>query len=244
MAVQVPRLKRGLFGYRPKIVRSILTGREIMFARVWQRLQRTEAERDRARADLEASRRDLLMQEERTRVADEQSDRHAERAEAALAEAAELRALNASLRARIQELEAAAPAGRDDPDHGEAQAAIPEDLSAVLETAERTISEIIDRARRQHEEQLEAIELARREQRAETDRLVAWRAEIERVLPPASEALGRLADTAKRLPVGTEGEAAPAIPALTVHVPEAANGSNGSASREDLAAIQELYGSS
>ena len=243
MAVQVPRLKRGLFGYRPKIVRSILTGREIMFARVWQRLQRTEAERDRARADLEASRRDLRMQEERTRLADEQSDRHAERAEAARAEAAELRALNASLRARIQELEAAA-AGRDDPDHGEAQAPIPEDLSAVLETAERTISEIVDRARRQHEEQLEAIELARRDLRAETDRLEAWRAEIERVLPPASEALGRLADTANRLPVGTEGEAAPAIPALTVHIPEAANGSNGSASREDLAAIQELYGSS
>jgi HK97 family phage major capsid protein len=239
MAVQVPRLKRGLFGYRPSIVRSILTGREIMFARVWQRVQRTEAERDRARADLEAARRDLQMQEERARLAEEQSYRHAERAESARAEAAELRSLIESLRGRIEELESAAAAARDD--RGDGGAPIPDDLSAVLETAERTISGIIDRARREHEEQLEAIELARRELQAETDRREAWRAEIERVLPPASEALGRLAYTAKRLPVGTE---AVPTPAFTIHVPEAANGSNGSASREDLAAIQELYDSS
>lgn len=239
MAVQVPRLKRGLFGYRPKIVRSILTGREIMFARVWQRLQRTEAERDQARAELEASRRDIEAHEERARLAEEQSYRHAERAESALAEVAELRSMNESARARIDELEAAASAGQE-AHPGEP---VPEDLWKVLEAAERAVSEIIDRARLQHEEQLRAIELARRELRAETDRLEAWRAEIERILPPASEALGRLAEAAKRLPVGTEADATPAS-TWTVHIPEATNGSNGSASRDDLAAIQELYGSS
>ncbi|MGH2657618.1 MAG: hypothetical protein ACRDIZ_13155 [Actinomycetota bacterium] len=239
MAVQVPKLKRGLFGYRPKIVRSILTGREIMFARVWQRLQRTEAERDQAGADLEASRRDVQTQEERARVAEEQSFRHAERAESARAEGAELRSINESLRARIDELEATASAAQE----AHAGEPVPEDLSKVLEAAERAVSEIVDRARRQHEEQLAAIELARQELRAETERLAAWRAEIERILPPASEALGRLAEAAKRLPVGTEPEATPAT-TWTVHIPEATSGSNGSASREDLAAIQELYGSS
>lgn len=239
MAVQVPRLKRGFFGYRPKIVRTILTGREIMFARVWQRLQRTEAERDRARADLEASRRDVQTQEERARVAEDQSYRHAERAESARTEAAELRSMNESLRARIDELEAAASAGQE----AHAGEPVPEDLSKVLEAAERAVSEIIDRARLRHEEQLRAIELARRELRAETDRLEAWRAEIESVLPSASEALRRVADTAKRLPAGTDADATPTS-AFTVHIPQAMNGSNGSASREDLAAIQELYGSS
>lgn len=239
MAVQVPRLKRGLFGYRPKIVRTILTGREIMFARVWQRLQRTEAERDQVRADLEASRRDVQTQEERARVAEEQSFRHAERAESALAEVAELRSINESLRARIGELEAAVSAGQE----AHAGEPVPEDLSKVLEAAERAVSEIIDRARQQHEEQLAAIEVARQELRAETERMAVWRAEIERILPPASEALGRLAEAAKRLPVSTEAEATPAT-TWTVHIPEATNGSNGSASREDLAAIQELYGSS
>jgi chromosome segregation ATPase len=239
MAVQVPRLKRGLFGYRPKIVRTVLTGREIMFARVWQRLQRTEAERDQARADLEASRRDVQTQEERARVAEEQSYRHAERAESARTQVAELRSMNESLRARIDELEAAASAGQE----AHVGEPVPEDVSKVLEAAERAVSEIIDRARRQHEEQLEAIEVARQELRAETERLAAWRAEIERILPPASEALGRIAQAAKRLPVGTEAEATPAT-TWTVHIPEATNGSNGSASREDLAAIQELYGSS
>jgi DNA repair exonuclease SbcCD ATPase subunit len=238
MAVQVPRLKRGLFGYRPKIVRTILTGREIMFARVWQRLQRAEAERDQARADLEASRRDLEIQTERARMAEEQSYGHAERAETARAEAAELRSLNESLRARIDDLEAAALALEA---HGGEP--VPEDLSEVLEAAEQAVSEIIVRARRQHEEQLEAIETARRELWAETARLAEWRAELERILPPASEALGRLADTAKRLPAGTKA-AAPPTATWTVRIPEATNGSNGSASREDLAAIQELYGSS
>jgi chromosome segregation ATPase len=237
MAVQVPRLKRGLFGYRPKVVRSILTGREIMFARVWQRLQRTEAERDQVRADLEAGRRDLQIQEERARVAEEQSYRHAERAESARAETAELRSLNESLRVRIHDLEAAAGQER----RAEGGGPGPEDLSAMLEAAERTISGIIDRARRDHEEQLESIEVARQELRAEAERLAVWRAEIERILPPASEALGRLAETARRLPVGFDADA---TPAFTVLIPEATNGSNGSASPEDLAAIQELYGSS
>lgn len=238
MAVQVPRLKRGFFGYRPKIVRTILTGREIMFARVWQRLQRAEAERDQARTDLEASRRDLEIQTERARLAEEQSYRQAERAESARAEAAELRSLNESFRSRIDDLEAAALTREDL--GGEP---VPEDLSEVLEAAEQAVSEIIARARWQHEEQLEAIETARRELWAETARLAEWRAELERILPPASEALGRLADTAKRLPAGTQAGATPTA-SWTVHIPEASNGSNGSASREDLAAIQELYGSS
>jgi chromosome segregation ATPase len=240
MAVQVPRLKRGLFGYRPKIVRSILTGREIMFARVWQRLQRTEAERDQALAELDACRAEIDIKNDRVRLAEEQSHRSAETAASARAEAAELRSLNESLRARIDDLEAAASAGQEA--QGDGGGPVPEDLSKVLEAAERAVSEIIDRARRQHEEQLEAIEIARQELRAETERLAAWRAEIERILPPASEALGRLAEAAKRLPVGTEADATPAT-AWTVHIPEATNGSNGSASREDLAAIQELYGS-
>lgn len=234
MAVQVPRLKRGLFGYRPKIVRTILTGREIMFARVWQRLQRTEAERNGVRADLEATRRDLQVQEERAREAEEQSYRHAQRAAEAMAEADELRSLNEALQARIYQIDAEAAEAAA----ARGGAVSPQDLWESLERAERSITEVIERGRREHEEQLRAIQLARQELQAETDRQEAWRAEMERVLPPASEALGRLAAAARRLPVEVD-----AAPAVAVHIPEAVS-SNGSASREDLAAIQELYGSS
>src|SRR5687767_6770076 len=108
MAVQVPKFKRGLFGYRPKVVRTILTGREIMFARLWQRLQKMEAERDEARAELEACRAEVDIKAERARLAEEQSSRDAERARVALAEAEELRSTNESLRARIYHLDAEA----------------------------------------------------------------------------------------------------------------------------------------
>lgn len=233
MAVQVPRLKRGLFGYRPKIVRTILTGREIMFARVWQRLQQTEAERDRARAQLEASRAEIEVQRGRVRLAEDEGRRHAQRAEKALAEVAELRSLNESLQARIHHLDAEA---------AEAAAARggapgPEDLWTSLERAERSLTEVIARARRENEERLEAIEAARRELRAETERLVGWRSEAESILGNVRGALAELAGVAARLPGGGN-----VIPTRTISLPEAANISNGQIARDDLAAIQELYG--
>lgn len=235
MAVQVPRLKRGLFGYRPSIVRTILTGREIMFARVWKRLQKAEAERDGARADLEASRAEIDIKNERVRQAEERGEREAELAQAARAEVAELRSLNESLRGRIYQLEVAVTAG--EPRGGE-----PEDLAQVLEAAERTFSGILDRARRQHDEQLEAIDAARRELRIEAERLAAWRADAEGILGRVRGALGELAGVTARLPDATGGNGTG-----TIRIPEASNGSNGSAngsaSEEDLAAIQELYGS-
>lgn len=233
MAVQVPRLKRGLFGYRPKIVRSILTGREIMFARVWQRLQKTEAERDEALGELDACRAEIDVKTERARLAEEQSDRHAEHAESARAEVAELRSLNESLRGRIYQLEVAVSSG--DPREAE-----PEDLSKVLEAAEAAFSGILDRARLQHQEQLEAIEAARRDLRIEAERLATWRADAERILGRVRGALGELAGVTARLPDAAGGNGT-----RTIRIPEASiNGSlNGSASEEDLAAIQELYGS-
>jgi chromosome segregation ATPase len=235
MAVQVPRLKRGLFGYRAAIVRSILTGREIMFARVWQRLQRTEAERDGARAELEACRAEIDIKNERARRAEERGEREAELAQAARAEVAEVRSLNESLRGRIYQLEVAVTAG--EPRGGE-----PEDLARVLEAAERAFSGILDRARRQHDEQLEAIEAARRELRIEAERLAVWRADAEGILGRVRGALGELAGVTARLPDAAGGNGTG-----TISIPEASNGSNGSpngsASEEDLAAIQELYGS-
>lgn len=234
MAVQVPRLKRGLFGYRPKIVRSILTGREIMFARVWQRLQRTEAERDQTLGELDACRAEIDIKNDRVRLAEEQSHRFAEQAASARGEVAELRSLNDSLRGRIYELEVAVSSG----DRRDAE---PEDLSKVLEDAEATFSGILDRARRQHQEQLEAIESARRELRVEAERLAAWRADAEGILGRVRGALGELAGVTARLPDLAGGDGTRTIP---IRIPEASNGSpNGSASDEDLAAIQELYGS-
>jgi chromosome segregation ATPase len=235
MAVQVPRLKRGLFGYRPKIVRSILTGREIMFARVWQRLQRTEAERDEALVELDACRAEIDVKTERALLAEERSGKHAERAESARAEVAELRSLNESLRGRIYQLEVAVSAG--DPREAE-------DLSTVLEAAKAAFSGILDRARRQHEEQLGAIEAARRDLRIEAERLAAWRADAEGILGRVRGALDELAGVTTRLPDAAGGNGI-----RPIHIPEASNWStngspNGAASREDLAAIQELYGSS
>jgi len=233
MAVQVPRLKRGLFGYRPKIVRTILTGREIMFARVWQRLQKTEAERDEALVELDACRAEIDVKTERARLAEEQSYRFAERAASAQAEVADLRSLNESLRGRIYQFEVAASAG----DRRDAE---PEDLSKVLEAAEATLSGILDRAAGQHQEQLEAIEAARRELRVEAERLAAWRADAEGILGRVRGALGELAGVTARLPDLTGGNGTRAI-----RIPEVSNSSpNGSASEEDLAPIQELYGSS
>jgi chromosome segregation ATPase len=234
MAVQVPRLKRGLFGYRPKIVRSILTGREIMFARVWQRLQRTETERDQALAELDACRAEIDIKNDRVRLAEEHSHRSAETAASARAEVAEFRSLNESLRGRIYQLEVAVSAG--DPREAE-------DLSTVLEAAEAAFSGILDRARRQHAEQLEAIEAARRDLRIEAERLAAWRADAEGILGRVRGALGELAGVTARLPDAAGGNGI-----RPIHIPEASNWStngstNGSASREDLAAIQELYGS-
>jgi chromosome segregation ATPase len=234
MAVQVPRLKRGLFGYRPKIVRSILTGREIMFARVWQRLQQTEGERDRVRAQLEASRAEVEVQQGQVRLAEDEGRRQAERAEAALAEIAELRSLNESLRARIHLLDAQAAEAAS----ARGGATSPEDLWTSLEQAERSLTDVIERARRENEERLEAIEAARRELRAETERLAAWRTEAESILGNVRGALAELAGVAARLPgVGS------LIPTETVHIPEATSDSNGQVPSEDLAAIQELYGS-
>lgn len=234
MAVQVPRLKRGLFGYRPKIVRTILTGREIMFARVWQRLQRTEAERDRARAQLEASRAEVEVQQGRVRLAEDEGRRHAERADAALAEVNELRSLNESLRARIYHLDAQAAEAAT----ARGGATLPEDLWASLERAERSLTEVIERARRENEEQLETIEAARKELRAETERLAAWRAEVDGVLGTVRNSLAELAGATARMP-----GAGNAIPTRTIHIPEVSSGSNGQVVPDDLAAIQELYGS-
>ena len=236
MAVQVPKLKRGLFGYRPKVVRSILTGREIMFARVWQRLQKTEAERDAARAELETCRAEVDIKAERARLAEEQSYRDVERARVALAEAEELRSINESLRARIYHLDAEAA----DAVAARGGAPGPEDLWTSLERAERSITDVIERARRENEQQLEAIEAARRQIHAETERLAAWRADADGILDNVRAALTQFAGVTARLPGSDEEE----IPAPKILLPEVSeNGSNGSVAREELSAIQELYGS-
>jgi hypothetical protein len=236
MAVQEPKLKRGLFGYRPKIVRTVLTGREVMFARLWQRLQQTQAERDEVRADLEACRAEIDVKTEKARLAQEEGFRHAELARVAVAEAEELRAVNEGLRSRIFHIDAEAA----DAASARGGAPGPEDLWTSLERAERSITEVIERARREHEERLEAIEAARREIRAETERLVAWRAEANTILANVRAALAQFAGVAARLP--GEGDV---IPTAAIRIPEApANGSKGSAALEELAAIQELYGSS
>ena len=238
MAVQVPRLRRGLFGYRPSIVRTIITGREIMFARLWQRLQATEAERDEVRAELEASRAEIDVKAERARLAEEESARQAEQAQAAMAEADELRSINERLRARIYHLDAEAA----DASAARGGALGPEDLWTSLERAERSITEVIERARRENEQQLEAIEAARREIRAETERLAAWRAEANSILGNVRAALAEFAGVAARLPDGDETEA---IPTMAIRLPDPPeNGSNGSVAMEELSAIQELYSSS
>jgi chromosome segregation ATPase len=240
MAVQVPKLKRGLFGYRPSIVRTILVGREIMFAKVWQRLHQVEADRDAAKAELEASRAEIDVKAERARLADEQRAREAERARRALAEAEELRSVNERLRARIDHLDAEAAEAAS----ARGGAPGPEDLWTDLERAERSITEVIERARRENERQLEAIEAARREVRAEAERLAVWRAEANSILGTVRAALAKLAGVAARLPDGSE---AGAIPAAMIRLPEVSeNGrpdSNGAVALEELAAIQELYGS-
>src|ERR671918_265879 len=144
MAVQEPKLKRGLFGYRPKIVRTVLTGREVMFARLWQRLQQTQAERDEVRADLEACRAEIDVKTEKARLAQEEGSRHAELARVAVAEAEELRAVNERLRARIFHIDAQAA----DAASARGGAPGPEDLWTSLEGAGRPFTPGIERGPR------------------------------------------------------------------------------------------------
>src|ERR687891_513441 len=173
MAVQMPTLKRGLFGYRPKIVRALLTGREVMFARLWQRLQQTQAERDEVRADLEACRAEIDIKTEKARLAQEEGFRHAEQARVALAEAEELRAVNERLRARIFHMDAEAA----DAAAARGGAPGPEGLWTSPQRGERSIPDVMEGAGREQGERREPIGAPRREIRAETERLVSWRAE-------------------------------------------------------------------
>lgn len=246
MAMDLPQLKRGLFGYRPKIVRLILTGREIMFARVWQRLTRTEAELARAQADLEAGRQENQRLAERARLAEEERSRQLDKAESARAQVAELEAEIGVLRSSVQTLEA--EAGRDDAG-GDGSGAVSEDVSAILESAGRTFAGLVEGARRRSEEQLLEVDAARRELQAEMDRLAARRADLETLLGSVQETIARARAQVQEPPDRLPDARGPTIDAtspgvmLTVHIPEASNGSNGAVAREDLAAIQEMFGS-
>ncbi|MGH2674828.1 MAG: hypothetical protein ACRDKA_04335 [Actinomycetota bacterium] len=239
MAVDLPQLKRGLFGYRPKIVRLILTGREIMFARVWQRLARTEAELAQTRADLEASRQENQQLAERARLAEEERSRQRDKTESARAQVAELEAEIGVLRSRVQTLEAEAA---DDGAESSEQA-----LSAVLESAELAFAGLVESARQRNEEQLREVDAARRELQAEMDRLAARRADLETLLSSVQETIAQarapVQETPERLRDAPTIDATSPGVTLTVHIPEASNGSNGATAREDLAAIQEMYGS-
>ncbi|MGH9890436.1 MAG: hypothetical protein ACREA0_00310 [bacterium] len=241
MAVELPQLKRGLFGYRPKIVRLILTGREIMFARVWQRLTRTEAELTRAQADLEAGRQENQRLAERARLAEEERSQQRKQMEAARARVAELEAEIGALRSRVQTLEAEAV--------GDGAESSEQALAAVLESAERTFAGLVESARRRSEEQLREVDAARRELQAEMDRLAARRADLETLLGSVQEAIALARAQVQQTPERLRDALGPAIDAsspgvvVTVHIPEASNGSNGAVAREDLAAIQEMYGS-
>jgi chromosome segregation ATPase len=235
MAVQMPKLKRSLFGYRPSLVQAILTGQEAMFARVSQRLLKAESDRDTARADLEACRDEIEVKAERARRAEVERDREAERARTAVAEAQELRSINEGLQARIYHLDAEAA----DAAAARGGAPGPEDLWSSLERAERSLIDVIDRARRENEQQLEAIEAARRQLRAETERLAGWRAEANGILGTVRAALARFAGVAARLP----DEGREAIPTATITLPDASPNGNGAVEREEVTAIQELYGS-
>ncbi len=221
MAVQAPKLKRGLLGYRARLVRAVLADRESRFAEVSRRLEQAEAARDGALADLEAARGDIEAERQRARLAEEEGIRLAEEAKAARTEASELRSLNDTLRGRIDELEAAA-------------SSLGADLWTALDAAERSVTAVIERARRENEAQLEAIEAARRELREETERMATWRAEADGVIAHVRAALEQLVGITPD--PGPEG----GIPVRTARLPSR----NGAVGGDDLAAIQELYGSS
>lgn len=222
MAVQAPKLKRGLLGYRVRLVRAVLAEREGRFAEVSRRLEQAEAARDGAFADLEAARADIEAERQRARQAEEEGVRLAEEAKAARTEASELRSVNETLRGRIDELEAAA-------------SSLGADLWTALDAAERSVTAVIERARRENEAQLEAIEAARRELREETERMATWRAEADGVIEHVRAALEQLVDITPG-PGGPEGGTS----VRTVRLPSR----NGAVGGDDLAAIQELYGSS
>jgi chromosome segregation ATPase len=271
MAVQMPQLKRGLFGYRPKSVRVILSGREIMYARLSQRLGTTEGELGRTRTELEGSQRAVREQVVRARAAEEELVRQRDLTKAGEARAIELQEEIEQLRSRLQDLEAQAAADqavRNDPEGTNG------DLSTILASAEQAFARMVDQARQRNEEQLRAIEAARRGLRDEMGRLAAWRTQMERVLASVRETMAHaraqirgapdrlravltpttdaivsvddslvdLVDATERLPE-SRGSSEPIDtgPTWTVHVPEASNGSNGAVDPEDLAAIQEQY---
>jgi chromosome segregation ATPase len=213
MAAQLPQLKRGLFGYRPKTVRLILAGREIMFAKLWQRLGRTEAELARTRAELETSRGEVHGHVERARLAEEEAARQSEQAEASRVHVAELQAEIHTLRDRLQRLEAelvVAESGPEGADQGSAQ----EELSTILESAEEAFTRMIERARLRNEEQLREVDTARQELRSEVERLAAWRADVERLLGSVRETVAHTRAQIQETPERLRGALSPTTEAM------------------------------
>jgi DNA repair exonuclease SbcCD ATPase subunit len=188
MTSESPQLVRSLFGYRTSGVRQILADREQVFLLVQSEAQQARAKAERVQAELDSVRAKLHEQAELsdamlTRAQTElESAAEALRARSEQVEAAEAGRsdLRAALAAARTELAAARTELAERERQGDISKTLPtEELSVILEAAERGVSGIIERTRSAYEAQLAQAERERKAIRSEIDRFGDWQEHLE-----------------------------------------------------------------
>jgi chromosome segregation ATPase len=202
MASESPRLVRSLFGYRTSGVRQILADREQVFLLVQSEAQQARAKAERAQAELDSVRAKLHEQAEL-------SDAMLTRAQAQLESAEE------ALRARSEQVEAAEAGTSDlraelvaartelaerDRQGDTTPPLATEELSVILEAAERGVSGIMERTRSANEAQLAQAERERNAIRSEIDRFGDWQEQVAPQVRSIQQSIERAGDRITRVP--------------------------------------------
>jgi chromosome segregation ATPase len=202
MASESPRLVRSLFGYRTSGVRQILADREQVFLLVQSEAQQARAKAERVQAELDSVRAKLHEQAEL-------SDAMLTRAQA------QLESAEGALRARSEQVEAAEAGTSDlraelvaaraelaerDRQGDTTPPLATEELSVILEAAERGVSGIMERTRSANEAQLAQAERERNAIRSEIDRFGDWQEQVAPQVRSIQQSIERAGDRITRVP--------------------------------------------
>jgi DNA repair exonuclease SbcCD ATPase subunit len=209
MASESPRLVRSLFGYRTSGVRKILADREQVFLLVQSEAQQARAKAEKVQAELDSVRAKLHEQAElsdamltRARAqlesAEEALRARSEQVEAAEAGTSDLRA---ALVAARNELTAARTELAERDRQGDTTPPLAtEELSVILEAAERGVSGIMERTRSANEAQLAQAERERKAIQSEIDRFSDWQEQVAPQVRSIQQSIERAGDRITRVP--------------------------------------------
>jgi chromosome segregation ATPase len=223
MTSDSPQLRGALFGFRRASVRQLLAGRETMFRFAQERAQAAEAKAEELQAELKTAQAELVTQTEAAESAHAETRAELQEAVEALREQTErvatldaaLSELQAELAARSElvrsgearivalqgELEVAQAAL--DERAGEprkAQMAEAEDLSLMLDAAERGVTGIMERARQAYEDQLAQTEAVRETIQADIERFGDWQGRVEPLIRSVQQGIETARGRIMRIP--------------------------------------------